>query len=928
MDEILLLSKSFALDADSERIRLEDFLRAIPYFELAGGTNYLRPFKALHAWDERPAQPDLDVEDLIHQASRAPKLPLDDALKTFVRKFKAAGVNAQLKKMEAVQLPIALGKARKLHALLSRHLLGQPAVVDALARYVAGRNAPNHGLSGVYIFAGPAGSGKSLAARLLCESLGADYQLWNFDCSAVDSPIERCAFDGTRSAFQGSRPGELTSFIREHPNSVIVLDHFSRMVPTVQSFLMPLLETGFLTDQFGFYEDNDKNRKQIAPPVVDFRNCHLVISVETGSELVDAPALLGRLENQGGEQAVLSALTQALKKARNELSQPPGPVFAAPVLSRLLSDGVVCLFRRLDFTALSAIARNSILAAQRAFESRFRAHVYLDGFEELATLLVLEQGGQVDTRQLGEHTVFERLFGPLIQRVLTDSAEWTEEVMVVVDDVTRLRLATIQDELGDAPMRALLRGMQRLTFGLDVETQATTLTIHPRHPRLTKIVSADDFGGPAGIQVEAPTVTFADVAGMADVKQLLKRQAEHLKNAARLANRGIQPAGGALLTGAPGVGKTLLAKAFANEAGLPFISVTGPQLLDIGFQREVFKKLRAFSPAALFVDEIDGMGGRQNGTNPAVNELLSQLDGMASQTGMPIFVIATSNHPDRIDKALLRPGRIEFRVEVDAPDREARALMLSKVAPRLELNVLPRLLDYSAGMSGAQLSAATREMLLSDGRLDEHAARAALDEVVFGLPEILSPQLRETIAWHEAGHAVAELASGTNHVEYISLTARQRNAGHVLTSRKENAPLTAREARSMLAVFMAGRVAQKLRFGEGAGADTGDADDLEKATRLAWKAIAIGGLDPELGPVHLPATDSDMPMPALARRVERRVHAWLVEAEAQAFTLLKRNWPAVEAVAMALLDRGAIAHDELNQIVRQSAPERFAPVCE
>ncbi len=920
MRDLLLIAKSFALEAKAKQVELCHVLKAVPYVDIQGGgaVQFL-----LRQNGEIGIDPDLAVQERVARAEQSPRMALDGEVQQLVRRLTAAKAHVRMKTRD-IALPAPLALARRVGRTLQSGIEGQPAMIEGVTTYLAGRGEETKGIKGVFIFAGPSASGKSLAARILAEGLGADYRLWEFDTSEIDSPIERFAFDGARSAFQGSRPGELTSFVRLNPKTVIVLDHFDRMNPAVQTFLLPLLESGVLKDGFGFFEGDDKNKRQIAPPEVDFSQCYLVINVEAGAELYESPALLDRLLQEGGESRVNAALVSALRAARNEQAQPPGPCFAAPVLSRLLADGIPILFRRLGWEALNHICRDELALASALFRERLGAEVevVINSPEAITELLVLAEGGQVDARKIGREALVNRLFGPVLSHWLS-LGTLHNRVVVDLAPPAGAELKMLRERLGGDPSRTLFRTMKRVDYDLTLELSGDALRVDLTNPRLAKIISGGDYQGPGALLVEAPDVTFADIAGMEHIKANLRSQAALLRAPDKLKAAGLRPPGGVLLYGGPGTGKTTLARAFAGEAGLPFIAVTAPELLDFSFQRVLFEKLRAYAPAVLFIDELDALGRRGDGANPAINVLLAQLDGFASRAGEPVFVIGATNFPQRVDPALLRPGRIELKFEVDAPGREARRMMLARVEEHVDSGVLDTLIDYASGMSGAQIEAACRQMVLAECVLDEHAARAALESVVFGeRVENYASGMRETIAWHEAGHAVVLLRGGIGRVDYVSLTARENSAGHVWTSATERMAPGLRSTRTRLAATLAGRVAQRIRFGDEEGADAGDEQDLERATALAYQAVAHWGLDAEIGPMHLPGRDAGFGLPALGIRVEERVEAWMREAEQEARNVLEANWAAVEAVAQALLECGALAHDRLQEVVSLASKAR------
>jgi ATP-dependent Zn protease len=819
--------------------------------------------------------------------------------------------------------------AERVRRQLRAGLKGREVEIEAISRYLALRGGDRYkGAGGVMVFAGPPASGKSAAARLLCEGLPG-YKLWSYDCSAISSKHERGVFDGTPSSIMGSRPGELTDFVRRHPRSVIVLEHWDRMQPAAQEFLLPLLETGYLKDMYGFYEEgvarSPQSPKKIAEPEVDFRKTFLVLTVEAGAELYGASPLLAKLRREGGEAQVRTALEAALRAARNEAAQPPGPCFAPPVLSRLLADGLLLLFPPLDWQALRDICRDELAGAVDLWKARCDGHVTLrieeEGREALVTMLVLAAGGGVNARSLSRETLLDRLVGDLFSAWL-DGAPLPREIVVRVDGQCAAAVEGILAECGDDAPRTLFRTMRRLHFNLERNGgDDAPLILELSRPRLVKDSVGSDFQGRGGLLVELPEQRFADIAGNVPVKEALRRQIALLTDGRSLAREGYRPPGGILLHGPPGTGKTSLARAFAGEAGLPFMAITGPELLDLDGQRRMFATLRNYAPAVLFIDEIDALGRRGGGLDPAINSLLAEIDGFLSRVGEPIFVIGATNLPEKVDSALLRPGRIELVCEVATLDRQGRRIMLQRVADRLADGVSEALLDYSAGMSGAQIQAACREMVLHQGCLDEREARQLLEAQVFG--ERLRPlqeDERRLVAFHEAGHAVAFIIGAGVRIEYASLTAREGSVGHVLADHSGSLVHDLAKIKAMIAALLAGRVAQVLAAGDETALDGGAVEDLRRATKMAFSAIGHCGLDAVVGPISLPrGEDAGYAMPRTAMLVERRVKAWLAEAEGAARALLTKHWPAVQAVAEELLRCGAIPHERLSVLVEGQA---------
>lgn len=928
MQDALLVAKGLALREKHDEVRREEFFGALVFFTIEGRPPVVR--KILAQQREILGDPGgiealaPSLSSIMDEARRAAPLPLAEDLQTLLKQLRMNAVSLALKPLtgeSSPPQPPALAEVERVRRVLRSGMLGQEQAITAMVRYLALHEHAGKGPKGVFILAGPPASGKSLAASLLAQGLGPDYHVWSYDCSNISSVHERAVFDGSPTNISGAQPGEMTSFVRQHPKAVVVLEHFDRMHPAVQAFLLPLLESGFIRDMHGFYEHFDardmSNSRKLAEPEVDFREACLVITCEAGADLYESPALVERLRAEGGEDQLRTALINSLAAARNELSHPPGPCFSPPVLSRLTAGGAMVLLQPLGWSPLLRICRDELAAAQqqlrRKMDNLARVHIAQSMLDSLIPLLVLAGGGQADPRRLGRARLMETLFGPLYDGwIAGHRVGGTIEIRLAPADADAV--AALVGDLGEDPVRALFRSRQRLVYDIAIEDEGDgggTTILWCRAPRLVKVSDGADHQGPGALLVESPEMTLEQVAGQEVVKEKLRRQVSLMRDASALARRGLRPPGGCLLHGPPGTGKTTLARAFAGEAGLPFLAVTGPQLLDLAFQRKIFERLRKYAPAVLFVDELDALGRRGGGADPAINNLLAEIDGFSGRTGEPIFVIGATNLRDKIDPALLRPGRLEFSFAVNAPDRAARRFLLARVQDCLVDGVTEALIDYSSGMSGAQIEAACREMRLAGGSLDEQQARMLLEEVVFGEPMDLPDDLRRAIAYHEAGHAVAAVRGECPRVDYVSLTAREGNAGHVWSS-GDIGRFTADKARAVIVTALAGRVAQHLFAGDiGGGADSGDAADVHKATRLAHHAVGLLGLDPVVGAMALPRKDDDFTLPGLERQVEEQMRVWLAEAEQAARALLREHWPEVEAVAAELLARGALAHDRL-----------------
>lgn len=392
-------------------------------------------------------------------------------------------------------------------------------------------------------------------------------------------------------------------------------------------------------------------------------------------------------------------------------------------------------------------------------------------------------------------------------------------------------------------------------------------------------------GGPGGmfsfgkskarvIQGEQTGVTFKNVGGAGEAVDELREITEYLKDPARFQRLGGRMTKGVILVGAPGTGKTLLAKATAGEAGAPFFSVSASEFVEmfvgVGASRvrDLFERAKKAAPSIIFIDELDAIGGRRAGAGATgaheereqtLNQLLAEMDGFESQHG--VIVMAATNRPEVLDPALLRPGRFDRQITVDLPDVVGREEILRihaqpvTLAPDVDLPAVARI---TPGFSGADLENVVNQAALAAARQDKAAVEMvdfdeAIERVVAGSERrtrAMNPWEKQTVAVHEAGHAlVASLLPGTDPVHKVTIVPRGRALGYTIQRPIEDRYLLSQsELRARLAVMLGGRAAEALTFAE---VSTGAVDDLARATDLARRMATEFGMSPTLGPVRL-----------------------------------------------------------------------------
>ena len=439
-------------------------------------------------------------------------------------------------------------------------------------------------------------------------------------------------------------------------------------------------------------------------------------------------------------------------------------------------------------------------------------------------------------------------------------------------------------------------------------------------------------------------VTFGDVAGADEAVEELREVVEFLKDPQRFTRLGARIPKGVLLCGPPGTGKTLLARAVAGEAHVPFFTISGSDFVEmfvgVGASRvrDLFKQASAKAPAIVFVDEIDavgrhrgaGHGGGHDEREQTLNQLLVEMDGFDGASG--VILMAATNRPDVLDPALLRPGRFDRQVTVDAPDVTGRLAILQvhargkPIDEGVTLSVIAR---RTPGFTGADLSNVLNEAALLAARrgadvIIQRDLDQAIDRVLAGperLSRVMSIDERRTVAVHEAGHAlVGHVLPHADEVHKISIVARGVALGYTVMLPEEDRTLHSRSQLSdMLAMTLGGRTAEEVVFGE---ITTGAADDIERATRIARSMVTEYGMSEKLGPQRFvgrageqfltrdtspPADHSD----ELAARIDEEVARLLDEAHERARRVLEEHREVLDHLASELLEREVLTDDEL-----------------
>ena len=446
---------------------------------------------------------------------------------------------------------------------------------------------------------------------------------------------------------------------------------------------------------------------------------------------------------------------------------------------------------------------------------------------------------------------------------------------------------------------------------------------------------------------DQPTVTFDDVAGVDEAKEELREVVEFLKEPEKFIQLGARIPKGVLLVGAPGTGKTLLAKAVSGEAGVPFFSISGSEFVEmfvgVGASRvrDLFDQAKRHSPCIVFVDEIDavgrhrgaGLGGSHDEREQTLNQILVEMDGFDTDTN--VIVLAATNRPDILDPALLRPGRFDRRVVLDRPDIKGRRAILEvhvrgkPLASDVDLDSLAR---QTPGFVGADIENLVNEAAILAARRNKKAIsmaefEEAIERVIAG-PErksrIISDEEKEIIAYHEAGHAIVMHAlPHCDPVHKVSVISRGMTLGYTMPMPEEDRYLHRRaKFKDELAGLLGGRAAEEIVFGD---VTTGAANDLERATKLARAMVTQYGMSEKLGPMTFGQKEELIFLgkeiaeqrdysEAVAQEIDQEVRRLIDEAYSRAKEILTKYRDKLDLVARRLIEVETLEREEFEAL--------------
>ena len=836
--------------------------------------------------------------------------------------------------------------AKKLKEELSKELFGQEQAINAVANSMKNditdnRKAPK----GTYLFLGSPATGKTYLAELMAEKLP-QYQFMQFDMTQYHQQNGGELY-GYPAGWKGYGVGQLTGFVHRNPKAVIVLDAFEKCDIIIQSNLLSIFEGGKMRDGCGWDKVTDEPcsedldiiyTDENANYVVDFTEAIFIITTSLGKELY-LDSRFKELVKEDYIQAETMIL-ESIRREKKRDSRSGGEQQAIlPELVSRFSQANICLFNRLNYAAFANIAKKVFLNYKDGFHKQYEIEFVLgNNFESFLKIQILNFAPELDARRIKDKvstTFFDRITEYMIDERI--SIKKMDKIKISISKASSTYLSEVINPLieDDTLVKELFR--KNITLDLDdsISDKDGVITYKINSCKFKQVAKIKDFSED-GLVFDIPNVSFDDIAGHHKAKQRLHEVINFFKEPKLLDSFDITPPKGMLLYGPPGTGKTMLAKAFAKEAELPFISVTGLELLQPEKTKQIFAKAKEYAPAIIFIDEIDTIGKREewNSREVPINTLLAQMDGFSDKKGENIFVVAATNYKDNIDDAIIRPGRIEIHIEINNLDKDAREHFIRRIiedkptSGNFDVN---KLLMYTAGFTGAQLELLGKEASFYCLR---HAIEAITQEILIEQINIIkygdkqfylsAEKMFEETAIYEAGRAVAsKILMPHVHIEHVSLTPRDNNehfVSHNYNDVQDN--MTIKDFKNKISVSLAGRTSQIKHFGDIDGVNSGASNDLQQATRDAYTAIAHYGMDKEVGYININGV-VDANGKAVASKGTQHYHTkidaalerWMLEGEKNITDLVNEHWSTIQNLSKVLLEKEIIYEDELNEML-------------
>ncbi len=788
-----------------------------------------------------------------------------------------------------------------LESKLKNNLFDQDLAIETLVKTLLESNIikQKSKLKAFFTFIGSANSGKQYLCELLVQSykdiehiktFHMDQYSGNFAVSSDElSPLKLYT--------------SINTFITENPKSILLFKDIEKADLQIQLALYTL---------FSELENNP----------IDFSNVIVVMSTNCLSSLLQRKDIKELIRNNPlqAHTFLMERLSIEQISVGNGLKEE---AFDRKLLS-LLNEHTIIPFNNLRLPALIKIAGRALHNMSQDFLKQSGISIEYVEFDIFVSLLTISLSPYLNARHI-KQKIPKLMFNHIYEAL--KKSESSKQISYSVSKKAKNFLEQILANENKFISKVNKQHNHiTLTWNISVKDEIIECLI--KNAAYTKdtfsMISKDEF--------HISDVSFDDIAGHVKVKKELNEIIILLKEPKRLQHFNLTPPKGMFLYGPTGMGKKLLSRAFAAQANMPYIVVSGSDLFDSKNIHNAYANAYAIAPAIVILEDID-VQGVAGGIISTMNiePLIAELDSITPNFQSPIFTIATLSSSANIPPQLLEAGRIDINIEVPKLDMEARKFFIKEILKKPhDANIdIDRIVKYISGMGGNELKRIGQESSLYAARkglkeLTEEILLEQINIIKYGT-KLENKQIRDIetsmakTAYHEAGHAVLSYVLLPKiKIEQVTVAPRSEALGFVSYHNEDYIDATSKQdIFNDICVLLAGRIAKMEKFGEG-GMETGAISDLEAATMQTYAAIALFGMDEELGYINISGLDNGYTKPLFENKIEERILVWLNKAKEHTENEVKRLWKAIDAVALKLIEKEVIDGEELKQIIESS----------
>jgi len=758
----------------------------------------------------------------------------------------------------------------------------------------------------IFSFLGPPASGKIYLAKLITEFLDEFEAFKIFDMGQYAEPENEARLLGRTVTHEGVHEGELTKFIKNHPKSIILFDEIEKADNQLQLALLDLI-TG-----------------REAESEVDCSQAVIIFTSTLGSALYQNKKFLSTFKkNKLRAQALIMDAVSKERKLVYDTIQTA----IAPKLLSSMSQNYIVLLNKLSLDSMIRIGSESLKRLSSHFTEKSKIELEYQWFDHLVKLMVLSFAPYIDAKGV-QQKLPDALFYK-ITRFIRETQTIPDKVTFKLSKSAKLFLDELYKE-SDILEQKLFKKNEAVELEWKSYERGKNVVFTIDRAELKKLPPSKELFREERPSVEFSTIGFEDIAGNKTIKKTLRQIISILKEPELVKKFDIDMPKGMLLYGPKGVGKTMLGKAFAKEAEIPSIHVSGSELFDPDYIRQVYQKAKEFAPSIVFLDEIDIKGIIEGVyTNMPADQLVMELNAISTDPDEFVFTIATAKNKENIDPAIIAPGRIDTFVEVPELDKEARRFFIEKILEKPNDGKIDvdKVVRYISGMSGYDLQRIGNEASLyaicnNMNCITEEILIEQINNIKYGYKlekkhiRNLEEDLKST-AYHEAGHAVLSyLLLPDIKIEQVTIAPRLETLGFVSYTAEDFAGnVSKEEIFNNICVFLAGRVANIKKSGA-RGINTGASNDLEQASYQAYLAIANLGMDEEVGYVHVDILAQNINKQIFLKKVEKRITKWISDATAKTEILVEKHWDKINKLASILIQQEIVDGEELENIMK------------